>query len=160
MSVALVLEMLTIVAPPPIAVLWKKFSFEPNENQEFAICYTGGPLYLPAGPGFGKTRVPQWRTLNLIVYHDVAPIAALTIANIDPALADRDSALPKGIRTILTSKYYGREVVVSAKQRLHVVRCQFLEEAALSGDQLLHQALLALLQSRIFSSTESRVMSL
>lgn len=32
-----------------------------------------GPLYLPAGPGSGKTRVLLWRTVNLVVFHGVKP---------------------------------------------------------------------------------------
>ena len=32
-----------------------------------------GPLFLTAGPGSGKTRVLLWRTLNLIVFHNVQP---------------------------------------------------------------------------------------
>jgi len=53
--------------------LWKKADFKPNENQKAAILHTNGPLYLPAGPGSGKTRVLLWRTLNLIVFHDIPP---------------------------------------------------------------------------------------
>lgn len=59
--------------PPPIEALWKTYEFKPNPNQEKAIRHTDGPLYLPAGPGSGKTRVLLWRTLNLIVYHNVSP---------------------------------------------------------------------------------------
>ena len=47
--------------------------FQPNPNQEQAILHTEGPLFLTAGPGSGKTRVLLWRTLNLIVFHDVKP---------------------------------------------------------------------------------------
>ena len=36
--------------------LWKARGFKPNPNQEKAILHTDGPLYLPAGPGSGKTR--------------------------------------------------------------------------------------------------------
>jgi DNA helicase-2/ATP-dependent DNA helicase PcrA len=53
--------------------LWADENFTPNENQRRAILHTDGPLYLPAGPGSGKTRVLLWRTLNLIVFHDVPP---------------------------------------------------------------------------------------
>ncbi len=59
--------------PPPIKELWALYDFDPNDNQKKAILHTDGPLYLPAGPGSGKTRVLLWRTLNLIVYHDVSP---------------------------------------------------------------------------------------
>jgi len=56
-----------------IDYLWKKADFTPNDNQRAAILHTDGPLYLPAGPGSGKTRVLLWRTLNLIVFHDITP---------------------------------------------------------------------------------------
>lgn len=56
-----------------IEKLWQIKNFKPNENQEKAILYTEGPLLLTAGPGSGKTRVLLWRTLNLIVFHDVKP---------------------------------------------------------------------------------------
>ena len=58
-----------------IADLWQVRNFTPNPNQEQAILHTDGPLYLPAGPGSGKTRVLLWRTLNLIVFEEVPPEA-------------------------------------------------------------------------------------
>lgn len=61
--------------PPTITLeeLWEAKKFTPNEAQRRAILHTDGPLYLPAGPGSGKTRVLLWRTLNLIVFHGVKP---------------------------------------------------------------------------------------
>lgn len=56
-----------------IQQLWELSNFKPNENQEKAILHTEGPLFLTAGPGSGKTRVLLWRTLNLIVFHNVKP---------------------------------------------------------------------------------------
>ena len=53
--------------------LWKRSNFKPNREQEQAIRHTDGPLFLTAGPGSGKTRVLLWRTLNLIVCHNVPP---------------------------------------------------------------------------------------
>ncbi len=53
--------------------LWRDAQFKPNDEQEKAIRYIDGPLYLPAGPGSGKTRVLLWRTLNLIVFHNTKP---------------------------------------------------------------------------------------
>ena len=56
-----------------LETLWQQFDFAPNPAQREAILHTDGPLYLPAGPGSGKTRVLLWRTVNLILFHDVAP---------------------------------------------------------------------------------------
>ncbi len=53
--------------------LWQDRGFEPNAKQKEAILHVDGPLFLPAGPGSGKTRVLLWRALNLIVFHDVDP---------------------------------------------------------------------------------------
>ena len=53
--------------------LWADVGFKPNDNQAAAIRHVEGPLYLPAGPGSGKTRVLLWRALNLIVFHGVSP---------------------------------------------------------------------------------------
>ncbi|MGD8753521.1 MAG: ATP-dependent helicase, partial [Anaerolineales bacterium] len=47
--------------------------FNPNKEQREAILHTDGPLYITAGPGSGKTRVLLWKTINLIVFHDVKP---------------------------------------------------------------------------------------
>src|SRR5438034_1732624 len=59
--------------PDLLSVLWREFAFAPNDEQQAAILHTDGPLYLPAGPGSGKTRVLLWRTLNLILFHAVKP---------------------------------------------------------------------------------------
>lgn len=56
-----------------LETLWKEVNFTPNKSQEQAIKHIDGALYLTAGPGSGKTRVLLWRTLNLIVFHDVKP---------------------------------------------------------------------------------------
>jgi len=53
--------------------LWERAEFKPNDRQRKAILHVNGPLYLPAGPGSGKTRVLLWRALNLIVYEGVKP---------------------------------------------------------------------------------------
>ena len=57
--------------PLNIETLWTHAGFEPNDWQREAIMHTDGPLFLTAGPGSGKTRVLLWRTLNLIVFHEV-----------------------------------------------------------------------------------------
>ena len=56
-----------------IETLWREEKFNPTPNQKDAILHLDGPLYLPAGPGSGKTRVLLWRTLNLIFFHSVLP---------------------------------------------------------------------------------------
>jgi DNA helicase II / ATP-dependent DNA helicase PcrA len=56
-----------------IETLWRDMEFRPTRNQKDAILHLDGPLYLPAGPGSGKTRVLLWRTLNLIVFHNISP---------------------------------------------------------------------------------------
>ena len=53
--------------------LWKEADFKPNDSQRQAVLHTEGPLFLPAGPGSGKTRVLLWRANNLIANHQVAP---------------------------------------------------------------------------------------
>lgn len=59
--------------PLTIDQLWEKTGFKPNPRQEQAIKHVQGPLFLTAGPGSGKTRVLLWRTLNLIVFHNIDP---------------------------------------------------------------------------------------
>ena len=56
-----------------IETLWAETGFKPNSSQEQAIRHTEGALYLTAGPGSGKTRVLLWRTINLIVFKNIAP---------------------------------------------------------------------------------------
>jgi DNA helicase II / ATP-dependent DNA helicase PcrA len=56
-----------------LETLWSDAGFAPNSSQEAAIRHVNGPLYLPAGPGSGKTRVLLWRTVNLIVFEGVEP---------------------------------------------------------------------------------------
>ena len=56
-----------------IEYYWNLKGFDPNQNQKEAILHQDGPLFLTAGPGSGKTRVLLWRTLNLLVFHDVKP---------------------------------------------------------------------------------------
>lgn len=53
--------------------LFDKKGFSPNKSQRDAIFNVDGALMLTAGPGSGKTRVLLWRTVNLIVCHNVQP---------------------------------------------------------------------------------------
>jgi len=77
--------------------LWDQFSFVPNPAQRQAILHTGGPLYLPAGPGSGKTRVLLWRTVQLIACQGVAP-EAIFLATFTEKAAGQ---LREGIRALL-----------------------------------------------------------
>lgn len=56
-----------------IETLFSEYGFIPNESQKEAINTLEGPLFLTAGPGSGKTRVILWRTVNLIVFHNIKP---------------------------------------------------------------------------------------
>ena len=62
---------MTLPPRPIVERLWKRFGFEPNDRQREAILHSEGPLFLPAGPGSGKTRVLLWRVTNLVLTHDV-----------------------------------------------------------------------------------------
>lgn len=61
------------IAGTTLSQLWESVAFKPNDAQRQAILHSGSPLYLPAGPGSGKTRVLLWRTVNLLVHQDVQP---------------------------------------------------------------------------------------
>src|SRR6266496_1672426 len=63
----------TTEVPPILQRLWDLHEFTPNDEQREAISHVDGPLYFPAGPGSGKTRVLLWRTLYLIVCCGVKP---------------------------------------------------------------------------------------
>jgi DNA helicase II / ATP-dependent DNA helicase PcrA len=80
-----------------LEALWSEFDFTPNAKQKEAILHVDGPLYLPAGPGSGKTRVLLWRTINLIACHDVAPDAIFLATFTDKAARQ----LKEGIRALL-----------------------------------------------------------
>lgn len=66
-------RLLPVVSSPTLEELWRTADFEPNAEQRRAITYIGGPLFITAGPGSGKTRVLLWRTVNLLVHHHVKP---------------------------------------------------------------------------------------
>ena len=77
--------------------LWSQFGFSPNIDQKRAILHSEGPLYLPAGPGSGKTRVLLWRAINLIACHGV-PSEAVFIATFTEKSAQQ---LKEGMRALL-----------------------------------------------------------
>ena len=80
-----------------IEQLWQQCDFTPNDEQRSAILHIHGPLYLPAGPGSGKTRVLLWRTLNLIVFHEVGPDTIYLSTFTEKAARQ----LREGLRTLL-----------------------------------------------------------
>ena len=95
-------------AKPALEELWARARFKPNDQQSKAITYVGGPLYLTAGPGSGKTRVLLWRTVNLILYQDVRPDQIFLSTFTEKAARQ----LQEGLRallsyyTALTGKYF------------------------------------------------------
>jgi len=84
-------------APKLMKTVWKDFNFTPNENQKKAILHVNGPIFLPAGPGSGKTRVLLWRTVNLIVTHGVKPEEIFLSTFTEKAALQ----LTNGLRTLL-----------------------------------------------------------
>src|SRR5438093_4513310 len=48
--------------PELLRSLWKDHDFDPNPQQKAAILHAEGPLFLPAGPGSGKTVDLQHRS--------------------------------------------------------------------------------------------------
>lgn len=86
--------------------LFEEKKFIPNETQEKAILHLDGPLYLVAGPGSGKTRVLLWRTLNLIVFHNVKPDEIFLATFTEKAALQ----LKQGLQGLLSiaSKYTGK----------------------------------------------------
>ncbi len=98
----------SVKTPLLLLGLWEKMKFTPNDNQRDAILHIDGPLFLPAGPGSGKTRVLLWRAVNLIANHNVPPEEIyLSTFTEKAALQLRD-----GLRTLLgsvteqTGRYY------------------------------------------------------
>ncbi|MEI7469364.1 MAG: UvrD-helicase domain-containing protein, partial [Chloroflexota bacterium] len=77
--------------------LWQQFKFSPNTAQDQAIRHVDGPLYLPAGPGSGKTRVLLWRTVNLIAFQQVRPREIFLSTFTEKAATQ----LREGLRTLL-----------------------------------------------------------
>ncbi|MGV2438141.1 MAG UNVERIFIED_CONTAM: hypothetical protein LVT10_27370 [Anaerolineae bacterium] len=62
-----------LMSLPNLEDLWVESNFKPNEDQQEAIRHINSPLYLTAGPVQVKLGILLWRTLNLIVYHNIKP---------------------------------------------------------------------------------------
>src|SRR4026208_1679075 len=82
-----------------IETLWAEMEFKPTPNQKDAILHVDGPLFLPAGPGSGKTRVLLWRTLNLIAFHHIKP-EEIFLSTFTEKAAHQ---LREGVRTLLAA---------------------------------------------------------
>ena len=91
-----------------IETLWKESNFTPNDSQKNAILHIDKPLYLTAGPGSGKTRVLLWRTLNIIVFHDVKPEEVLLTTFTEKAAHQLKEGLQSllGLASNHTGKHY------------------------------------------------------
>lgn len=85
--------------PELLQKLWRDFAFDPNDEQRAAILHVDGPLFLPAGPGSGKTRVLLWRTVNLITTHGVQPDEIFLSTFTEKAALQ----LRNGLRTLLSA---------------------------------------------------------
>lgn len=87
------------IVPELLKVLWQDFEFDPNDEQRDAILHADGPLFLPAGPGSGKTRVLLWRTVNLITTHGIRPDEIFLSTFTEKAALQ----LRNGLRTLLSA---------------------------------------------------------
>jgi len=120
-----------------IEYFWKIHGFSPNEFQKNAILFDEGPLYLPAGPGSGKTRVLLWRTFNLIVYRNIKP------------------------EEIFLSTFT-RKAATQLKEGLHILLSYASAESGISYDigrmyiGTIHSLCQKLLQERRISTTRER----
>jgi DNA helicase-2/ATP-dependent DNA helicase PcrA len=85
--------------PKLLQALWQDFGFSPNSQQRDAVLHVNGPLFLPAGPGSGKTKVLLWRTINLITQHGVAPDEIYLSTFTEKAALQ----LRNGLRTLLSA---------------------------------------------------------
>jgi len=94
-----------------IETLWNDTKFKPNPQQEKAIRHISGALFLPAGPGSGKTRVLLWRTVNLLVFHNIKPDEILLTTFTEKAAHQ----LKEGLRTLLgvATNYTGKQYDIS-----------------------------------------------
>ena len=86
---------------------FNKANFNPTKQQEEAILYANGPLFLTAGPGSGKTRVLLWRTLNLLAFQNVKPQEIFLSTFTEKAALQ----LKDGLRTLLAMVSINRKTV-------------------------------------------------
>ena len=118
-----------------IQTLWADVGFKPNPNQEKAIRHVDGPLYLTAGPGSGKTRVVLWRTVNLIVFHDVDPSEIFLSTFTEKAALQ----LREGLRVLLNiaSNYTNRPYDIARMYvgTVHSLCQEILADRRLSPDR-------------------------
>lgn len=144
--------------PPPIKELWALYDFKPNENQEKAILHTDGPLYLPAGPGSGKTRVLLWHTLFLIAYCNVSPDEIYLSTFTEKAAFQ----LQEGIRTLLShvTNSTGQPYDISRMYvgTIHSLCNRILTDRKFSGARRRHQqpSLLDDIEQYFYLSRSSR----
>lgn len=91
-----------------IEKLWGKKEFIPTNSQTKAILHVNGPLFITAGPGSGKTKVLLWRTVNLIVFHDIKPSEIVLCTFTEKAALQLKEGLLSllGLATEFTGKSY------------------------------------------------------
>jgi DNA helicase-2/ATP-dependent DNA helicase PcrA len=95
-----------------IEKLWQEKGLRPNKPQIEAIFYRDNkPLFITAAPGSGKTRVLLWRTLNLILVHEVRPEEIYLGTFTEKAALQ----LKEGIKSLLglVSKYHDIQYDIS-----------------------------------------------
>jgi len=122
-----------------IDYFWNLMGFEPNNNQREAILHIDGPLFLPAGPGSGKTRVLLWRTLNLIVFHGIKP-DEIYLSTFTEKAAHQ---LKDGIRLLLSivTNRTGRPYDISRMYvgTIHSLCNKIITDRRFSGDRRRHE---------------------
>lgn len=118
-----------------IETLWEKVGFSPNSAQEEAIKHIDGLLFLPAGPGSGKTRVLLWRTVNLIACYDVKPSEIFLSTFTEKAAFQLKQGLNAllGLVTNLTGKPY--DIAEMYIGTVHSLCQRMLTDRALSDNK-------------------------
>lgn len=118
-----------------IEQLWEEVGFTPNPTQAEAIKQTSGLLFLPAGPGSGKTRVLLWRTVNLIACHGVLPEEIFLSTFTEKAAFQLKQGLNSllGLVTNLTGKPY--DIAEMYIGTVHSLCQRMLTDRALSDNR-------------------------